>query len=407
MNCDLQISYCTMTLQVPKRGVAYSSNEILILARSFLQVAEDPIVGNDQTTGNFWNRIFIVHNKNVEKSNSVHGNKPNYTIIPTNRTLDSLKTQWYQKIQRAVSKFQGICDEIPPDSGEVENDPEMNLYYERLKDIFKKRAVAIKKNRGSTNTDPKSMDLYFDAYKFCKSHPKFAQVLEPQSGKKTKAGHKQRPSEANAKRPAGRDTAKKNRGQDMVLEKVSNEIRSSLGAAAAGTGTVTSEFLEELKEQFVVANENMESVAHAQLMAMAPSPVKRNYYETRTRAIALMESNKLRKLQLEQKELDLKEAELNLRQQAIERAKENTLPRLPEDTGGGDGDFSCCYPKCEWANGLSARDVIKLDECEAKGCKSGKKFHHVCQINYMSAHGIDAAVIKLCKDCAMDEICAI
>jgi hypothetical protein len=307
-----------LLLQANKRGSAYSSNKILILARSFLQVAEDPIVGNDQTTGNFWNRIFIVHNKNVKKSNSIHRDSPNYTMIPTNRTLDSLKTQWYHKIQRAMSKFQGICDEIPPDSGEVENNPEMNRYYKRLKDIFTKKTAALKKNKGVTNTDPKSMDLYTPAYKFCMSHPKFAQVLQPPSGKKKNTGHQQRPSVGNCKRPTGCDTAKKNRGQDTVIETVSNELGT---AGMSSVSSNTAEFFEDLREQFSVANECMESVAQAHLMTMAPTPMKRSYFETRTNSIALMEKKKLRKLELEQMELDLKEAELKRKQQALEMAK--------------------------------------------------------------------------------------
>jgi hypothetical protein len=93
-----------------------------------------------------------------------------------------------------------------------------------------------------------------------------------------------------------------------------------------------------------------------------------------------MEKNKLRKLELEQLELDLKEAELKRKQQALEMVNKNTLPDLPNSLPNSNG---CCYPKCERSNGLSDTDLVKLDVCQEMGCKSGKKFHHVCQINYM------------------------
>jgi hypothetical protein len=51
------------------------------------------------------------------------------------RTLDSLKSRWTQKILPAVNKFQDICETNPPTSGELEDDAIMDKYYQRMRDM--------------------------------------------------------------------------------------------------------------------------------------------------------------------------------------------------------------------------------------------------------------------------------
>jgi hypothetical protein len=58
-----------------------------------------------------------------------------------------------------------------------------------------------------------------------------------------------------------------------------------------------------------VANECMADVANAQLMAMACTLKRKQYFQARTTAIALAEANKLKKLELQKLELDIQEEE--------------------------------------------------------------------------------------------------
>ena len=74
-------------------------DELLILSRSVMQVGEDPIVGSDQTSDKFWDRVKIQHDSNIRKANQIHQNQPTYENLPTDHTMDSPKNQWYQKLQ--------------------------------------------------------------------------------------------------------------------------------------------------------------------------------------------------------------------------------------------------------------------------------------------------------------------
>ena len=52
------------------------------------------------------------------------------------RSLDSLKSRWTQKILPAVNKFQGICETNPLTSGELKDDVTMDRYYGIMHDIY-------------------------------------------------------------------------------------------------------------------------------------------------------------------------------------------------------------------------------------------------------------------------------
>ena len=74
------------------------------------------------------------------------------------------------------------------------------------------------------------------------------------------------------------------------------------------------------------ANECMADVANAQLMTLAPTPERKEFFRARSRAINLAESNKLKKLELEQMKLDL---ELCEAREAVagQRTPAASLPR--------------------------------------------------------------------------------
>lgn len=48
------------------------------------------------------------------------------------RSLDSLKSTWTQKILPTVNKFQGICKTHLPTSGELKDHTVMDKYYGRM-----------------------------------------------------------------------------------------------------------------------------------------------------------------------------------------------------------------------------------------------------------------------------------
>ncbi|KAI9355661.1 hypothetical protein DFJ73DRAFT_603649, partial [Zopfochytrium polystomum] len=77
------------------RGVSFSSAEDVAIVKAWLAVAQDPIVGTDQTLAAFWERIFLIAS---EKQKSLK--------TRTSRG-ESLRGR-YGAIQKAVGKFVGV-----------------------------------------------------------------------------------------------------------------------------------------------------------------------------------------------------------------------------------------------------------------------------------------------------------
>jgi hypothetical protein len=282
------------------RGTNYNMDELLILSRSVsvMQVGEDPIVGSDQK---FWDRVKIQHDSNIQKANQIHQNQPTYECLPTDRTVDSLKNQWYQKLQPTMQKLDAICNSNPPASGELVDDATMNMYYQPMFKIWKAQLAHLNKDRKRSQL-PKKFEPYLRIYLYLKKHPKFAMVLEPGTVVRKRGAHSQRPGSdiTGIVRPAGRDKSKKQRNADTLVDKVTEKI---CAATSTSEGTVSGEFLKELAEKMDVANECMADVANAQLMAMACTPERKQYFQARTTAIALAEANKLKNLELQKLEL--------------------------------------------------------------------------------------------------------
>ncbi len=81
-----------------------------------------------------------------------------------------------------------------------------------------------------------------------------------------------------------------------------------------------------------VANECMADVANAQLMAMACTLKRKQYFQARTTAIALAEANKLKKLELQKLELYIKKrkkAALELASKAVDGEEVANVPNVP------------------------------------------------------------------------------
>ena len=75
--------------------------------------------------------------------------------------------------------------------------------------------------------------------------------------------------------PPGRESAKKLKAVDVIIDTVKKSIKSSI---ATSSDTGATEILE-LKEELKKANETMESFVNHQLMTMAPSPIKKKYFD--------------------------------------------------------------------------------------------------------------------------------
>ena len=123
------------------RATNYNENEILILARAWVQASTDPAVGTDQKSAHFWNRVLITYSKFIAITNNKYSKKDGelYNMLPEDRTIKSLKSQWYNQLLPIASKFSAIEEMNPPNSGEQYDDGDLTSYYARLRnDIYPK-----------------------------------------------------------------------------------------------------------------------------------------------------------------------------------------------------------------------------------------------------------------------------
>jgi hypothetical protein len=390
----------------------FTPPEILILARSFIQVSEDACVGNDQSDDTFWTRIHLKFDKNIAKANSKHEKVPDFQPLPRGRKLESVKSQWYKRILPATQKFQAIYERNPPPSGYLEDDVKMDLYYKELKQKYKASPDVIK-----SKSLPKSFDHFMLAYKYLKQHPKFGRVIDngtlgPRSSVKLK---KQRPSDevVNEPRPLGRDSSKKARGADAIVQQVTKFIAKS-NNASANSSSYTIDFMKDMSAKMEEANECMADVANAQLMTLAPTPERKEFFRARSRAINLAESNKLKKLELEQMKLDLELREAREAAAAVqERTPAASLPCLPMPNAFKHHDNGCCYPKCIWATGQGEKGQVDVNtppdlcECRNELCPDKSlKFHHPCNVNYLQEFGIEDLTHR-CYACSKEKVGAV
>ena len=98
-----------------RRGESFSPEENLILSKCFIKISGNSIVGTNQAHVQFWVRITSEYNKTCEIANNQSKEEQEEGVFKyIERTLDSLKSRWMQKILSAVKKFQGICETNPP-----------------------------------------------------------------------------------------------------------------------------------------------------------------------------------------------------------------------------------------------------------------------------------------------------
>lgn len=79
------------------RGTNFSDQSLKQLCKSWLQVSEDPLLGNDQKGATFWSRIAADHNKCVSTGDV--------------RTVKSLEARWAM-LNRSMAEFAGYVEQI-------------------------------------------------------------------------------------------------------------------------------------------------------------------------------------------------------------------------------------------------------------------------------------------------------
>jgi hypothetical protein len=176
---------------------AWTNAEIVVLTRAYLNVAEDPAIGVNQTGDTLWARIFA-----------------NFTLqLPaTTRTAGSLQDKWIV-ISRETTEFNGLYENLKACNPSGANE----------EDIVNGAALAFKENKNNA-LNPKTKSRrnhsfkFLDSWKLLREHPKWGKnAVNLSATGSVSSGKRSAPSEfgdspiesLQVKRPSGRDSAKK------------------------------------------------------------------------------------------------------------------------------------------------------------------------------------------------------
>ena len=201
----------------------------------------------------------------------------------------------------------------------------MDLYWKNMRVLYSEQAK---------DGLPKIFAHYMPAFFFLQGHPKFASVLEPneKSGSKKKGcktkmvsqsasvptlSTRKQPSSAivNSERLMGRDSAKKKKATESVIEKVTQEL---VKAVAPHTPQgMENPITKSLQEGLTKANNIMQTMANHQVMSMTPQDVRDHYFEEAFDLINVQARNKRLCLQVENEELALCMKKMEKEQEAL------------------------------------------------------------------------------------------
>eukprot|EP00956_Cyclotella_meneghiniana_P023785 scaffold46922_cov39-Cyclotella_meneghiniana.AAC.1 len=272
----------------------------------------------------------------------------------------------------------------------------MDLYYTNMRQIYYERSASVPRL-------PHKFDEMMQAYLFLKDHSKFLvcfpQGEPPQSVKKMKQSQASKAVPKRKQRPPGRDTEKSKSKMNLVAGQVTAQLKESIESKKPSAETAS--YMSKLTDLIARGNDTMESIQQHQIMAMAPSPLKKKYFDDLMAANALNARNKKQKLELEQQKLLMEEEELKVRQLELANRKRAALEHAASDVNAASEEHDltqssgkkCCYPDCPESN------QDNVDECGDKSCKHGLLYHHSCQIAYEQRHGKESTV-KRCYECA-------
>jgi len=82
---------------IPRREKNYTVKEDEMLCAAYINVSKDPIIGCNQSSGGYWDRIFEYYHEHKD--------------IPSERSKSSLQHRW-GAIQKDTSRFCGFYDAI-------------------------------------------------------------------------------------------------------------------------------------------------------------------------------------------------------------------------------------------------------------------------------------------------------
>ncbi len=246
---DKSSAKSTQSTATRTRTADFSSEECILLAKSWLHVSKSPITGTDQKAPAFWAQVTEQFQTN-QRLAAIH----NPNLPSTKRTQKSLSTFWSASLNKAMNKFTGICSQNKAASGE--NDPDK--YYERMMKLY-------------TAQRPKDCPVKFDrflaAYKILQKEPKW-------SASKTPPSDDDQAQKMKRKRPQGRDQAK---------------LEAFVAKKAKGDSRVASAALEErlmtMEDMVSKLSSTYQAIERDVVMSNAPDELRREYFKARAESI--------------------------------------------------------------------------------------------------------------------------
>ncbi len=259
------------------RGTGFNKQEILFLAKAFIRVSTDPIIGTSQKENQFFQRICDVYNQQIATYNEQNASVEKFIPLTT-RTKHSLKGHLNRCLQPAVQKFVGIESRYKMKSGKnIEN------HLGKLMTIYEEE---MKENKSGA---PKEFSKYLDAFLWLKGEPKFGthflkwRESVPDdisvggdwstSGFDSDFGI----SNENNKRPRiGRDRAKKNRKNENLKpeEKKTTLLDQQAAMLEKGVEQLNKQTEMFLKQQ----NEGMNNFFELEAMKYASESDRNEYF---------------------------------------------------------------------------------------------------------------------------------
>jgi hypothetical protein len=206
----------------------------------------------------------------------------------------------------------------------------MDLYYSRMWEEFASRSHRYSKDM------PKTFNKLMKAYFFLSKHPKF-EVEFPTDGSKPPPKHPnpikksslhdslQDPEEYNEEsntfvraptrkdRPAGREVSKRVDAINLILNKITEKT-----ASVQDNSLSLQDMWLKIESSIEVTSRHMKSNVENQIMANAPSPTRKSYFDNLYHSIATEAETRAVELENHKKVADLKKRDLELKKQSVQ-----------------------------------------------------------------------------------------
>jgi len=210
-----------------QRGKQASEVEFMLVARSWIAVSEDEIVGKSQDFGQFTEKHIMKYwelaaQYRAEKKADWENVQP-----PKERTYNWPVERW-NNLRKVVTSFQSVRLRHPKKSGE--ND--LAAYYDRIRPMVK----AALKDKGATCRNPKAFEPIVD---YLVSKPKFKQLGEDNTKEQ---------------RPKGKRAAQMDKQAEAIRKKVEAKFGVSstdtlVGGDSGGGAAVLAGLLEKMQDR--------------------------------------------------------------------------------------------------------------------------------------------------------------